>query len=176
MPAEQGREVEIEHHDGRESNTEGDQRAELGESGQPAEIENEKRPGGGDGRPDDSRRDEAAQFARGQMGSAERFLVQDQTVIDGQSEQDGSEADADDVKSSEEKSAQRQGGAQHQRQQSEYPQQGPPAPVRPPEQRDDDEEGAAHGVGDVMFHAGCDFSDEGRPASVADGDSVAIGR
>ena len=58
------------HHHGGEGDADADERAELGQAGQTAEIQNEKRRNGGDGRPENARGDGAADFRNRKFGLA----------------------------------------------------------------------------------------------------------
>ncbi|MFM1944466.1 MAG: hypothetical protein RI897_3448 [Verrucomicrobiota bacterium] len=96
-----------------------------------------------------------------EVGGEDGFLVEDESVIDGEGEEHGGEADADDVEFSEEEAAEGESSDEDEEEHDLQFLQGPPGAVSEVEEAADDEEHAKDGADEVTFHAATDFGHEG---------------
>ena len=134
----QRRQINHHHDQRRQADADGHQRAQLRQAGQPAQVQHQERAHGGDGRPENARRDGPADFRHGQLRMRQRLLVMDHGIIHRQSQQHGGKAHAHHADGPQHQPAQRQRRDQNQRQQRQQPEHRQPAPVRQPEQQGDD--------------------------------------
>ena len=82
-------------HNAGSHHTQADQRAELAEARQPAEVQHQKRGNRRHRRPENARRNGSAHFRHGKFRVRQRLLVMHHRVIHRQAQQDRREAHAD---------------------------------------------------------------------------------
>ena len=163
--------VDHHHNQSRQANPEGDERAQLRQPGQSAQVQHQERAHRGDGRPKNTRRNGPADFRHGQLRVRQRFLVVDHGIIHGQSEQHGGKSHAHHADAPQNQAAQRQRRGQDQRQQRQEPEHRQPAPVRQPKQQRDDRGRPDHRAAHIVLHAGGDFLHKHRPSGKANHDA-----
>ena len=118
----QRRQINHHHHQRRHADADGHQRAELAEAGQSAEIQNQERAHRGDGRPQNARRDCAADFRHRHLRVSERLLIMHDGIIHRQTQQHGGETKRDHADRAQHQRAQRERREQNQTEQREQPQ------------------------------------------------------
>ena len=166
--AGQGWQVQGEHHGGGQQDADPHQGTELGQAREAAAADHEEGSGGGGGRPQDPGGHGSPNLGHRAMGIGDPLLVEDETVVRGQAEQDGGEAEAHGVEGAEDQAAHGHRYRQHQHQQSHEPQERAPAAVRQPEQRRNQQQRAHGRELDVPQQTAADFLHEGRVAGDID--------